>query len=102
MKDDRRRVSEAQERATAKRFDAKRHKGSGSGARRFDMHTDTELIECKTVLQGNKQITIKDSYLRRFLKDAALQDLSPVLQIRLAGLDWVLIPEADYQELRSY
>lgn len=95
-RDDRWRVSRAQERSAAKAFGATQHKGSGSGAKRLDMHTDEALVECKTVLQGNRQITIKADDLRLLRYHAALQDRTPILHVRLDGHDWVLLPEEDY------
>jgi Holliday junction resolvase len=100
-KDERKRVSEAQERSIARKSGAKQHSGSGSGSRRLDMHTDDTLIECKTVLTGNKQITIKSEDLRLLSYHAAIQDRSPVMHVRVDGKDWVLIPEGDYLELRN-
>lgn len=65
------------------------------------MHTANELIECKTVLEGNKQITIKSSDLKLLTYQAAIQDRDPVMHIRLDGKDWVLVPEGDYIEQRD-
>jgi Holliday junction resolvase len=91
--DERRRVSGNQEKAAAKKMGAKQHKGSGSGHRRMDMHTESELIECKTVLEGKKQITIKADDLKLLCYHAAIQDKEPVLHIRLDGRNWVLREE---------
>ena len=98
--DERRVVSAKQEREAAKRLGAKQHNGSGSGARAHDMHTDRELIECKTVLSGNKQITIKSGDLKSLVHQAAVQDLDPVVHIRVNDCpikNWVMIPEGDYR-----
>ncbi len=65
------------------------------------MHTQDDLIECKTVLKGNKQITLKADYLKGFVKEALLQDKRPVLSVELDNRCWVLIPEDDYIELRD-
>jgi Holliday junction resolvase len=97
MRDPRRKVSEAQERRAAERFGARRHAGSGSGAKRNDMHTETATIECKTVLRGNKQITIQADYLRSLMYNAALTGTIPFLYITIDGRDWVMLPEADYE-----
>lgn len=95
MKDVRRKVADSQERKAAKKFGAKQHRNSGSGAKRLDMHTDDDLIECKTVLEGNTQITIKRDDLRLLMYHAAIQDRNPVMHIRLAGMNWVLRLEDD-------
>lgn len=94
--DPRRRVSKDQEKGVAKRYGAKQHAGSGSGSKPHDMHTDGELIECKTVLPGNKQITIKIDDWKSVCYHAAIQDRTPVLHIELGKYRLVLIPEADH------
>ena len=99
--DDRRRVSRKQEKSAARKLKARQHRGSGSGSKRLDMDTPDELIECKTVLEGNKQITLKAEDLQLLSYHAALQDKGPRLHVRLAGKDWVLLPEMDYLELRD-
>jgi hypothetical protein len=65
------------------------------------MHTATELIECKTVLEGNKQITIKDDYMNRIIFAALSADKEPVLHIQLGKHRLVLISEDYYSELRD-
>ena len=94
--DDRRRVSRKQERDASKKLGAKQHAGSGSGAKKHDMHTKGHLIECKTVLEGKRQITIKADDLKSLCYHAALQDRMPVLHVRMGGKDWVLVPEDDF------
>ena len=95
--DPRRRVSQEQERGVAKRYGAKLHAGSGSGSKPQDMHTDDQLIECKTVLRGNRQITIKEDDWKQLRYHAAIQDKSPVLHIELGKHRLVLIPEEDHR-----
>lgn len=99
--DERRRVSGKQEKSAAKNLKAKQHSGSGSGARRLDMHNDDSLIECKTVLTGNRQITIKSDDLKLLSYHADIQDKDPVMHIRLDGKDWVLIREGHFVDLCS-
>lgn len=94
--DERRRVSKNHERSAAKKLKAKQHAGSGSGARKHDMHTQDHLIENKTVLEGNRQITIKADDLKSLSYHAALQGRIAVLHVRLAGKNWVLITEDDF------
>lgn len=65
------------------------------------MHTETELIECKTVLAGNKKLTLDGPYLDGLIYQAAIQDRSVVLSIELHNRRWVLIPEDDYIELKG-
>jgi Holliday junction resolvase len=94
-------VSAAQEKSAAKALGAKQHAGSGSGHRMHDMHTADELIECKTVLTGNRQITIKADDLKSLSYQAAVADREPVLHVRLDGKDWVLVSESYYLELKD-
>jgi hypothetical protein len=105
MTDPRRKVSVKQERDVARRNGAKQHRGSGSGRRSNDMHTEITLVECKTVLDGNTQITIKASDLRSLAHRAALIDRTPELHIRLKAAaprrDWTLIPSEDLDELHE-
>ena len=96
--DERRRVSRKQEAGVAKRYRAKQHAGSGSGAKKHDMHTDDSLIECKTVLKGNRQITLKEDDWKSLRYQAAIQDRNPVLHVELGPYRLVLIPEEDHAE----
>lgn len=97
--DPRRRVSQAQERKVARRSGSQMHAGSGSGHRRNDMHNDDEVIECKTVLRGKKQITLKDDDLRLVERTAISQGRRPVLHIELANRRYIVLMEDDYDEL---
>lgn len=65
------------------------------------MHTDEELIECKTTLKGTKSIRLPLSYLRGLIKEAALQSRGPRVAIEIAEQRWILLPEDDYIELRD-
>lgn len=94
--DERKKAADAQERGLAERVGAKLHKGSGSGKRRMDMHTDTHLIECKTVLGDAKSITIKGEDLDLLSYHAALEDKVPALHIEIGGRRWVLVPEDEH------
>lgn len=97
-KDPRRVVSQAQEKAAAKTYGGRQHHGSGSGSRPQDFSTDTHLFECKTVLPGKRQITIKLDDWEQLRYNAATQDRLPVLHIELGKYKLVLIPEADHAE----
>jgi hypothetical protein len=106
--DPRRRVSGRQEKDSLKRYNAQGHAGSGSGwMRRNDGHT-TEyenravdsgfLFEFKTVIGGQKQITVKKSDLEQVEKEAVLQGRTPVLQVEIAGRRYVILTDEDFQE----
>jgi Holliday junction resolvase len=51
------------------------------------------------VLEGNRQITIKADDLKQLFRNAAVQGKAPLMLIRLAGQDWVLLHETDFLEL---
>ena len=97
-RDERYKVSRAQEGRAARKLGAKQHAGSGSGSTRHDMHTADALVECKTVLSGKKQITIKSADLASLRYHAAVQDRVPVLFVTVDGQDWVLLPQEYYEE----
>lgn len=63
------------------------------------MHNPDEVIECKTVLVGKKQITLKLDDLRLVEKTALGQGRRPVLALELGGRGYVVLPEDDYAEL---
>jgi len=66
------------------------------------MHTDGSLIECKTVLKGNRQITIKEDDLKSLSYHAAIQDLRPEMHIELGSnpvQKWILLPDGEYEEV---
>lgn len=98
MANDRKGVSSKHEKSAAKQLGARQHRGSGSGHRRFDMSNDTSLIECKTVLEGKKQITLKAEVLKALTRHAYISDQIPTLHIRLDGTDYVLHRADDFCE----
>lgn len=65
------------------------------------MHTDGVLIECKTVLAGNKKLTLDGPYLEGFIKEAWKQDRTPLLSVELYDRRWVMQLEDDYIESRD-
>lgn len=90
---ERRRAADRHERSAAASLGASLHRGSGSGSKRNDSHTAQFLIENKTVLSGNRQITVKADVLRQLSREAGAQGRDPLLHIRVDGEDWVVIPE---------
>jgi hypothetical protein len=62
------------------------------------MHNDRTLVECKTVLEGKRQITLKATDLRDLSNRAVLQGRIAVMHVRLAGANWVLLTEDDHLE----
>lgn len=65
------------------------------------MHTSNELVECKTVLAGNKKLTLDGPYLEGLIYQAAVQDRGVVVSIELFNRRWILMPEDDYIEHRD-
>lgn len=63
------------------------------------MHNDDEVIECKTVLRGKKQITLKSEDLKLVERTAISQGRRPVLHIELANRQYVVLTEEDYAEM---
>lgn len=64
------------------------------------MHTDDLLIECKTVLKGNKQITLRADYLKGLQRQADIEDRGVAVAVELDGKRWILQPETDWLERR--
>lgn len=99
MASDRMKRSKAQEKRFADKRGAKLHAGSGSGwSSRNDSHNEGELIE-------NKR-TDNTAFLRVDLKEllalcarADRQGRLPVLSIEIAGHDFVVLRDCDYQEI---
>jgi hypothetical protein len=63
------------------------------------MHNDDEVIECKTVLRGKKQITLKSDDLQLVERTAVAQGRRPVLHIEIANRGYVVLTEEDYAEM---
>lgn len=63
------------------------------------MHNDAEVLECKTVLRGKKQITIKIDDLKLVERTAVSQGRTPVLHVELANRGYVILTEEDYAEM---
>lgn len=97
--DERLRLSRQHERSSAGALGARVHKGSGSGNHRQDAHSDELLIECKTVLRGRKQITLKASALKQLACNAAIDGQIGVCDIEVDGRAYVLVPREDLAEI---
>lgn len=91
--------SDQQERRVARRLDAKQHGGSGSGKFfRNDMHTDAFWIECKRT-DNKKYIRVDVQEMEALVRRAAEKGKCPVLAIEISGREYVLLLDADFQEL---
>jgi hypothetical protein len=108
--DERRRVSGKQEKEVARRFGAQQHAGSGSGSRKHDSHTTSQidraissglLIECKTTVGAKKQITIKADDLLSVERAAIRQGRTPVLMFDVGGRRYACLTEEDFDEMST-
>lgn len=91
-----------------KRYQGQQHGGSGSGwSKRHDGHTTSHsgraissgtLFEFKTVIGGQKQITLKASDLLSVERTAIREGRLPVLQVEFAGRRYVVLTEEDFLE----
>jgi len=63
------------------------------------MHNERSLIECKTVLSGKRQVTVKADDLKSLSYRAAIQDRRPEMHIEVGGQSWILLPDGEYEEV---
>lgn len=91
--------SQGQERRTAATYGGTTNAGSGNGwTRKNDVRAARFLFENK-LTAGKKQITLKLADLRGVAINAAREGRMPVLQFDLAGHQYVVLTEEDFQEL---
>lgn len=106
MTTDNQRRANRHEREVASVFGGQVTAMSGAGwVRKHDVHTDMEVIECKTTQAASYSVKIS---LLDELYQQAIQALKiPVLDIQfeerghIAPSRWVVIPEIDYLDLRD-
>jgi hypothetical protein len=58
-----------------------------------------DLVELKDT-SGTRQITLKDVDLKGLARNADVQGQRPVLGFHLAGVDYVVLRDPDYQDIR--
>jgi len=98
-RDLKRKQSDAQEKRVAKRLGATQHGGSGSGQfKRNDMHTDDFLVECKRT-DNERYIRVDVKEVEALTRRAAEQGKAPAFAIEIRGREYVLLLDADFQEL---
>lgn len=91
-------LSDKQEKDTAKAFGGKVQPGSGSGwLHRQDVKADGYLIEDKRT--GNKSISIKTSDWEQLRKEAILSDRVPIMEIELGGRKYAMLLRDDLLDL---
>lgn len=75
--------------------------GSGAGwARKGDGRTAHELVEYKTVLKGNTQITLKAADLKKITTEALVEGRNALLGFAVGGRNYVVQTEDQYEEMR--
>jgi len=93
--------SRLQEKKGAKRFEGVQHAGSGNQwQRKNDVHSDTDLVEFKDT-SNKKSISLKVGDLTGVMNQAAIEGRRGILGFHLAGIDYVVMLDADYQEMRQ-
>jgi hypothetical protein len=96
---DKRRKSDAQEKRVAKKRGERQHGGSGSGRFfRNDMHSDRFLTECKRT-DNKRYIRIDLKEIEALQERAAKQGRIPKFEVEIAGHEFVLLCDADFEEL---
>lgn len=93
-------MSDLQERKSAEAHGGRLVPRSGAGwVHKGDVSTDVEVIECKAT--GKTQITLKASWLVKVFGEATRKLKRPVLELSLAGEDYIVLRRHDYLELRG-
>lgn len=100
-KDIRKRVSFNQEKKLARLVG-----GRVRDSRKWDVKTSCFDIECKTVLQGKQQITIKKSTIEKLSKEAFDMGLYPAMCFSFSDVkaenDWVAMPASIQAKLIKF
>jgi hypothetical protein len=91
-------LSDKQEKGTAKAYKGKQQPGSGSGWKhRQDVKSDEYLVEDKRTGKKSISISAKDWYQLR--KEAILLDRIPLMDIELDGRNYTMLLRDDFIEL---
>lgn len=90
--------SRKQEDTVADRYRGSRNVMSGAGwKRKADVRTLDWLIECKTT--ERKSYSLKDVELEQIRKQALQEGRRPLFIVELPTRSWVVMDEADFQEM---
>jgi hypothetical protein len=97
-------MSAAQEHRTAERYRGSRNAGSGAGwVRKGDVRTQDFMIENKLKMDPDaKSYSLKAVDLRDLVKRARLEGRIPLMQIDLAGREYVVLTEDDFMEIMGW
>lgn len=89
------------EKRLAKAIGGQRNVASGAfWFRKGDVRSDDLLIEHKWT--GKKSFTLKSDVLEKITTEAILDGRTPVLGVSLNDVNYVLLDENDFLELRQY
>ena len=100
LKSEGKKQSEKHERRIAKRVGGKTNAASGAlWKRKGDVRSDDLLIEHKWT--GKKTKTIKSEELKKITTQAILDNRMPVFGLHLDGVDYVILLEDDFLEMRD-
>lgn len=98
MRDERRKLSDKQEKRVAKKLGAKQHKGSGSGFVRNDASSERFLVECKRT-DNSRYIRVDLKEVEALVRRAAEKGKVGVLAIEINGCEYVLMTDNDFLDL---
>ena len=100
MKSEGQKQSLKHEKRLEKTLGGKRTAASGAfWSRKGDVRTDDLLIEHKWT--GKKSVTIKSEVLEKITTEAILDSRTPVLGLHLNGVNYVVLVEEDFAEMRN-
>lgn len=94
-------MSNAQENRTAERYKGSRNIMSGAGwVRKADVRSEDFMIENKLKMDPDaKSYSLKAVDLRDLVKRARLEGRIPLMQIDLAGREYVVLTEDDFLDI---
>lgn len=100
MKSEGQKQSQRHEKRLAKATGGSTTAASGAfWSRKGDVRTAAELIEHKWT--GKLQFTLKSAVLKKITREAILDGRMPVLGIHLDGVDYVILLEDDFLDIRQ-
>ena len=92
--------SQKHEKRIAKKIGGKTNAASGAfWSRKGDVRSDDLLVEHKWT--GKKTKTIKADELRKITREAILESRMPVFGLHLDGVNYVILLEDDFLEMRE-
>lgn len=100
MRSEGQKQSQKHEKRIAKKIGGKTNAASGAlWSRKGDVRSDDLLVEHKWT--GKKTKTIKADELRKITREAILESRMPVFGLHLDGVNYVILLEDDFLEMRE-